>query len=354
MLVQRSHVRAAWSPPGYLLFARGGTLFAGPFDVKTFRLTGEPILVAEDVSSNDDNGRSSFAASDNGVLVYRSGELNISGQLTWYARDGKRLSSVGLVSEFQTLRLSPDERKAAVAVGPLMNIDTCIMELSTGVLTHLTTGAVDSINVGAWSPDSERLVINSASVGTSQLDVRSGKRTPLDKQCHAEDWAPDGRSILCTTGGGDLLTIPLESNQQPRAINRTSYRRENFRFSPDGKYLAYMSYESGNAQIFVASYPTFADKRQVSIDSGISPTWRKDGSELFFSTADNTLMSVEIRTGAKIEAGVPKLLFKFATAATAFWPSSDGQRFLSIEREQKSKNPEIMTVVNWPTALKQR
>jgi eukaryotic-like serine/threonine-protein kinase len=351
-LVMRNRVRAAWSPPGYLLFAREATLFAQRFDLNTLHLSGEPVSVAEDVSSNDGNGRSSFATSGNGVLIYRAGEAAATGQVTWYGRDGKRLGSIGQSGGYQALTLSPDGKKVALAVGPIVHSDTWIMDLATGVLTRMTTDGHGSSLIGGWSPDSGRLALNSAIIGSRVLDVASGKVSLLSKDYYAEDWAPDGRSILCDSPGGtELLAIPADGSQQPRTINTTSYRRAQFRFSPDGKFVAYMSYESGSPQIVVASYPTFAEKRQVSVDSGYGPAWRRDGRELFFVATDFTLMSVPISTGARIEAGAPKPLFR--VNAGGYSPSTDGQRFLLNEREQRSSIPEVSVVVNWPAELKQ-
>jgi eukaryotic-like serine/threonine-protein kinase len=356
-LVAKSRLRAAWSPPGYLLFPREATLFAQRLDPQTFRLTGEPVAVAEDVRSNEGNGRSAFAVSGNGVLVYQGGVFNLDGQLAWYGRDGKRLGAIGQRGQYQSVRLSPDEKRAALAVGPGFHADTWIMDLASGVLTRMTTDARSSNVIGPWSPDSERLAINWADAGGfHELTVASGKTRPLGKGISAHDWSPDGHSILGTDfSGKQLVAIPVEGDPQPRTVSNTPYRKSDFRFAPDGKSVAYTSYEPGRAQIFVASFPAFAEKRQVSIDGGGFPTWRKDGKELFFRTADGTVMSAEVRTGGRIEAGVPKPLFKFASGALwyKYSPAGDGQRFLVIESEQKDQIGQTMVVVNWTAELKQ-
>jgi Tol biopolymer transport system component len=358
VLVMRSHFAAAWTPPGYLLFPGGTTLFAQRMDLKTLRPAGEAVPVAEDVTSNEANGRSSFAVSPNGVLTYRQGSLVGVSQPVWYDRSGRRLGAVGKPGDYNSVSLSPDEKRAAFVVRSDGRYETWIMDLDNGALRRATNDA-SSPYLGPWSPDSERLAINRANTqGIVELTVASGKTALLSSGgCYALDWSPDPNSILCNDGAYHRLSIiPLDPNTQLRTIAESSSVRSQFRFSPDGRVVAYKSSESGNNQIFVAAFPSFSERRQVSVDGGDWPTWRRDGRELFFRTADGTVMSAEVHTEKQLGTGIPKPLFKCPMTPTtaSYWPSRDGKRFLILESDQKRPPGEIVVVMNWAADLRRR
>ena len=355
-LVTRNLHRAAWSPPGYLLYPRERALFAQRVNPRTFQLTGEPIPVAEEVNSNDDNGRSAFAVSGNGTLVYLANRPAADVQPVWYGRDGKRIAAVGKAGAYASMRPSPDEKSVALAVRSSGRLETWIMDLTSGALRRASTE--EGFALGPWSPDSERMAINEVQAnGILEFTVASGGTRPLNKGrgFDAVDWAPDNRFILCNDANQhQLVTLTLDGNSQLRTVNDTPYRRNQFRFSPDGKFVAYTSVESGSAQVFVASFPSFSEKRQISVNGGQWATWKKDGREVFFRTSDGTVMSGEIRTEGNIEAGIPKPLFKYPTNpyTETFWPTGDGKRFLVLETEQTGQAGEIMVALNWTAELK--
>lgn len=355
VLVMRNPSRAVWTPAGYLLFLRQETLLAQRMDLKNFRLSGEPASVAEGVASAN-NGRASFAAGGHGVLVYRAGAFADDARLAWRGRDGKHLGWVGKVNQYVSVRVSPDDKKAALTIGPFP-ADVWIMDLASGVLSRMSNDGRASTLVGPWSPDSRLLASNlTESQGIFELNVGSGEsRTISPLPLYAEDWSPDGRFLFCAYRNGEQWSVlPLDGALQPRTIQITSARGTMLRFSPDGKYLAYVSQESGRDQIVVASFPSFNAKRQVSVDGGGYPAWRRDGKELFFQAPDGAVMSLDIRSGERIGAGVPKELFQAQRSSRAFgyWPAGDGQRFLVIEREQNVGQRQ-MVVVNWDAELKQ-
>jgi Tol biopolymer transport system component len=358
ILVMRNRLRAAWSPPGYLLFPREGILFAQRLDPKNFQLIGEPVPVAEGVTSNEATARSAFAvSSSNSVLVYRAVPVNV-GQLTWYGRDGKRVGVVGKSGEYASLRLSPDEKSAALVIGVYGRRDLWRMDLSSGALSRLTNDG-NGVNASAavWSSDSARLAFNLGSGGgLLELAVASGQTKVLGtSDLVPSDWSPDNRLVLCVKHGNRLAVIPLDNDRQPLTISDTSYTKGGFRFAPDGRFVAYTSAEPGRDQIFVASFPSLVGNSQVSIDGGVDPAWRKDGRELYYRTADGTVMSADIRTGAQIKVGMPKPLFKYAagTEGSTYAPLGDGQRFLVIETETKNQTGQTMVVANWTADLKQ-
>jgi Tol biopolymer transport system component len=360
--VLKTPTRGVWAPPGYLLFVREGTLFAQRMDLKTFQVEGEPLTVAPEVAANEGNGRSAFAVSQNGVLAYRSGAIGAIGgirQLTWYGREGKRLGVVGRPGEFFNPSLSPDEKSVAVLVGKIGKLDTWVMDLASGVLTRMTRDSQELITFApAWSPDSQSLAITQAA-GIEEIALASGKVTPLAKDIltGADDWSPDGRSILCNDGNRNRLSLlPLADGARVQTILDTSYRKSSFRFSPDGQHVVYVSDESGASEIYVASFPSFAVKRRVSTSGGLYPVWAKGGNQIFYRATDGMLMSAEIRTGSKLDAGIPQPLFKFGTGTLGnrFAVTADSQRFLITESAQKDEGvqAEITLVLNWDAGIK--
>jgi serine/threonine protein kinase len=357
VLVLKNTTRGVWAPPGYLLFVREGTLFAQRMDAKTFQLEGDPLAVAQDVASNERNGRSTFAVSQNGVLAYRSGAASrIVRQFTWYDRGGKPLGTVGKPGEFLNPSLSPDEKSVAMSVGTPGRLDTWVMDLTSGVMTRMTHDSQESLHSPpAWSPDSQRLAITQITTGIQEVVLASGKVTPLAKELlDAQDWSPDGSSILCIAGSR-LSLLFLAGGARPQTILDTPYRKGDFRFSPDGHYVAYVSNESGQDEVYVASFPTFAAKRKISSSGGGVPVWAKGGKEILYLAADGALMSVEIRMGFNLVAGTPKLLFKpLGSDLGRFAVTADGNRLLIDEpvRKIEGEQPEITLVLNWAAGIR--
>lgn len=357
----RNALRGAWSPPGYLLFVRESALFAQRMNPRTLQLEGEPVSVAQDVTANELNGRANFAVSENGVLVYRSRVGFRPRELAWYDRAGKRLSAVAKPGEYTSVTLSPDEKNAALTVSAETGgADTWIMDLASGVLTRMTLDSRSS--TGPWSPDSQRMAVNHPGGGISEVTVASGKtRILAPAPAFANDWSADGGSILCTDAPGNahrLSVLPLTGETGLRTIPDTVYRQRDFRFSPDGQWVAYSSDESGRFEISVARFPSFAEKRQVSSGGGGTSFWRKDGREILYVASDGTLMSAEIKTGQRIEVSTPKPLFQIPSkgeeAGADVAATRDGKRFLVLESDQANQETQIVVVLNWAAELKQR
>ena len=163
--------------------------------------------------------------------------------------------------------------------------------------------------------------------------------------------------IVCTDESGrHLAAIEPDASLELRTVDDVSYQRFAFALAPHGNWVAYGSFESGRSEITVASFPSFREKRQISIDGGLLPQWRNDGREIFFLSPDGMLMSADIRLGSQIEVEVPKPLFKIVEAGSRTYPyaaSGDGQRFLATEDAQKGQLAPFMVVVNWTAELKQ-
>jgi serine/threonine protein kinase len=357
VLVLPTPLRAAWAPPGYLLFVREQTLFAQRLDPKTFQLTGEPHPVAQDINTNEVNGRAAFAVSATGVLSYQQ-IFTMTRQLAWLDRAGKVLGAIGQPARYWSLALSPDERSAAVLTGSFDKLDLWIMDLTSGVMTRATSDERANPVLGPWSPDSRRVAVNTQSGIIQELEVASGKTNPLNTTpLVAEDWSPDGGGLLCIESRlGHLLSLlPLPGGAKPQSILDTPSRKGDARLSPDGKFVAYISDESGTSELYIASFPSFSQKRQISSGGARYPRWRRDGKELFFRRL-NTTMSAAVRLGSSIDTEVPKGLFQHGNSVTgvnSFSVSADGKRFLVMNPTEKgTPAPEFTVVLNWAAELK--
>jgi Tol biopolymer transport system component len=356
--------RAVWSPPGYLLFVREGTLFAQRMDAKTFQVEGEARAVAQDVATNDANGRSSFAVSENGVLAYRHGAAVEMKQLTWRGHDGKAIGKVGAPGKILNPTLSPDGKNVAVLMGDVeADMDAWVLNLANGVPARLTRDAKAWLvyDVMVWSPDSQRLAISQGNGVIKVITLASEEIVPLTKEnARAWDWSPDGRSILCTDipRPRRVRLLSLTEEAKLPAIPDPPYNQTQYRFSPDGQYVVYASNESGQQEIYVASFPSFAIKRKISSGGAMFPVWPKGGGkEIFYRSNDGWMMSAEIHTGANIEASIPKPLFRFGRGRPTlnrFAVSADSGRFLIAEAVQDSdaEKLEITLVLNWAAEVK--
>jgi Tol biopolymer transport system component/tRNA A-37 threonylcarbamoyl transferase component Bud32 len=352
----------SYTPPGFLTYGRGATLFAQPFDVNKLRVTGEPFPVAEQVGAMRFGPGLVYSISQNGVLVYRgagSGDV----QLAWYNRDGKRMGAIGQPGPYGIIVPSPDEKRLAMErFDPqLRTNDLWILELASGIFSRLTFNPADDTDP-VWSPDGRELVFSStrkAAIDLYRKVVGGGDEELLFASAepkYPKFWMKDGRSILFINEQGKIFyELPLTGERKPVVLTKSEFDQDNPHISPDGHWVAYNSLESGRWEVYVAAFPAFNEKRQVSISGGCQPLWRKDGKELFYRTLDGKLMVVEVKGGAKLQAGTP--LFLFQTPARAnpvqseYFVTGDGKRFIFQEPIGESATP-ITVVVNWAAGLK--
>jgi dipeptidyl aminopeptidase/acylaminoacyl peptidase len=371
--VLNTTVRAAYAPPEHLLFLREGTLLAQPFDAEKLKLTGEAVPIADGVAYNPANGRTTFSVPASGVLTYREGGVGGAAptDLVWFDRAGKRVGSVGDKLLHIELAISPDGRRLAVARRDTRGgADIWLHDLSRGTSSRLTTDAALHYSP-LWSPDGSRIVFSSerngsydlyqraaSGAGEDELLVRSGD----DKV--ATDWSADGRFIVYESGSGgggtlvnpDLWLLPLAGDRNPTPLLRTEFSERGGTLSPDQKWLAYSSDETGRPEVYVQPFPVSGAKWQVSTNGGSEPRWRGDGRELFFLSPDNRLMAVEVGTGMSLTAGVPRPLFAVSVLnvefRTHYAVSRDGQRFLVNTMTEEATPRPIVVVVNWPAVAR--
>ena len=362
--------RAMFSPPGILLYMRDNTLLAQRWNLETLQLEGDAVSIAEGVRSGAGNGRNAFSVSATGMLVYRETTSGGSGQVTWYTRAGKSAGTVLPPGDFTEIQLSPDERRLAVMRGDGIQIDLWIKDLESGVLSRLTA-ADGREGEAAWSPDSRRVAYVHVRDGKRtffETTIGSGKHIPIPTEdvgsLWMDDWTADGKHlVLHGDGGGRVLLVPLPPDSgpssgpvAPQQVFDERYGVDLVRVSPDGKWAAYTSFESGRAEVAIASFPAFTDRRQISSGGGVQPLWRADGRELFFLAAPQTLSAVDVSSSG--ETGPVRTLFPTSinpsTGNNFYAVSRDGQRFLLREPAATTDGTVVESlhvVTNWPSLL---
>ncbi len=352
---------------GHLLYARDNTLMAHPFDPSTRELTGDPFPVAEHVLHDAAYDRSVFAVSDQGVLVYQQGSSQSGSRLLWFDRDGNELGEVGQPAPYTSPVLSPDGRFVAVQVLDTDggSADLWTYELSRNLRTRFTFDAGNDV-AAVWSPDGEQVVFSSDREGKFDLYVKSlsgdqPERLLLksDSDKFVSDWSPDGRFLSFSTLGNpqtrrDLWVLPLEENAEPVPFRQTEFSEWNGRFSPDGRWKAYVSDESGRPEVYVTPFPGPGRRWQVSTEGGTRPYWRREGNEIVYLDLDRSLVAAAVDgSGTSFQVSRVSNLFEIipATPWGQYVPSSDLQRFLVNSASGAVSEAPLTLVLNWTAEL---
>jgi Tol biopolymer transport system component len=368
-----AYVPLADSVYGELLYMRDQTLLAQRFDRRRLMVNGEPVAIAEHVGSNS-HGTGFFSASNNGVLVYRSGEARVMKQITWLDRSGNIVGTPCEPGLYLTdmLRLSPDGTRAAYyQPDEATGINAVWMaDLVGGRNTRVTTGPTHS-GYPIWSPDGKRVAYGSPRDGFTAIYQKAASGAgdeellaKLDPRAHLWDWTADGRYLIYSVRDAkmklDLWALPIGG--KPFPVVNTEYEEYDARVSPDGRWIAYMSNQTGRNEIYVQTFRKGIqpDKVMVSTKGAMGmPHWRRDGRELLYLSLDGAIMSVPIAPGPTFRQGPPQLLFRvpqeyFRLATMPGMlvdPTSDHQRFLLLLPVDRNKH-EFTVVLNWMAALK--
>jgi Tol biopolymer transport system component len=358
---------------GYVVFARDQTLMAQPFDPDARQLKGDAFPLAENVS-REGSRYVGASVSENGTLVYGSGGSNDLQQLTWFDRAGRVLGPLGEASRYVNLGLSPDERRVAISLNAELpqNSDIWLIDVARNIRSRLTTApGTDSSPV--WSPDGTRIAFEGRRSGKVSLRQQLVDGTAADESLFEgsgsidnidpSSWSADGRFIAYTLAGAagtpsstaDVWVLPLFGDRKPFPLAQTEFIETSGVFSPDGRWIAYTSNESGQPNVYVRPFLRAGGKYQVSRDGGSHPVWRADGTELFYLSGATTMMAVPIKATGQLEGGVPQTLFQpgrlILNRGQAYAVTRDGGRFLVKASLRRSNAAPITVVVNWTAAI---
>jgi eukaryotic-like serine/threonine-protein kinase len=353
-------------PSGHLVYMRGGTLFAVPFDLKRLTVTGPETPAVEGLFYNPRGGLADYAFSDSGLLLYMPDTLAINLRtLEWLDRQGRPQSFSAPPRDYLKVRLSPDAQHAAVAVGSSGSAlgDIWTLELERGALTRLT--AEGTYTNPVWTPDGKRLVFRYGPFGSRGLQWApadgSGKPELLlaGPTGAPDSWTPDGKTLLYeSTGSAHIWTLQPPGSGgdgKPRLLFEPgSFNERDAQLSPDGRWVAYTSDESGKNRVYVRPFPGPGGKTSISIEGGEDPRWSRDGRELFYRDAGkNQLMAVDIQAGPAFHARQPHALFALGNVPWDVVP--DGKRFLVVkEPEASASEAKMQAVVNWFEELRRK
>jgi Tol biopolymer transport system component len=286
--------------------------------------------------------------------------------MTWFDRAGKRLSDVGETADYSNPAFSPDGKRLALSIrdAKIGKREIRILDLVRGTSSRLTFDKSDNLNP-VWSLDGSRIFFSSDRKGARDLYVKSAAGTGEDELLlesgaakNAEQLTPDGRSLVYNMTDqpkpAQIWSLPLTGQPRtPAGLLTGPYDLDQAQFSPDGRWIAYRSTESGSRQVFVQPFPANGKKWQISNSGGMEPQWRGDAKELFYYSG-SALMSVEIRAnGGELEAAVPKALFsiRLGMQGRQRWVvTKDGQKFLVLVPEERKTGP-FTVVLNWAGLL---
>jgi serine/threonine-protein kinase len=354
---------------GHIIYALAGNLMAVPFDPGRLETTGPPVPVVEGIRGRTDSGVAGFAVSRTGFLVYSPGTTVATTQRTmvWVDRQGHEEAISAPSRTYTYPRLSPDGARVALDIRDQEN-DIWIWDLARKSLSRLTFDpAIDSFPV--WSPDGRRIAFSSARGGASNLFWQAADGTGQAERLSEspnpqgpQSFSPDGRQLLYRENdpktNADINLLSLDLSRQVKPLIKTPFSEQNAELSPDGKFVAYQSNESGRDEIYVRPFPDADRGRwQVSTLGGTRPLWAHSGRELFYLAGESArMMAVAVQTGPSFTAGSPQILFDGPYLAASnnsgrtYDVSLDDKRFLMIKTASDASPTapsSLVAVINW-------
>ncbi|MBI4886566.1 MAG: serine/threonine-protein kinase [Acidobacteria bacterium] len=377
-VVLRGGSDARYLPTGHLVYALGETLLAVAFDADRLEVAGGPVSVVEGIMRADTRATASatanYGVSDEGTLVYGTGSVAPSfGALAWVDRNGKAEPLSDRQAPYRAPRVSPDGARVAVAMqNPDGNEDIWVVDVERGTHTRLTSDpGIDTVPL--WTPDGTHITFSSGRAGGASALYRmsadgSGAVEELTKASTnqgATSWLSDGTALAFYDVGGSYDIFTVKPGESPVRFSETSFREQGPAFSPDGRWLAYSSDETGQAEIYVTRYPGPGGRTAISTGGGRSPRWSSNGRELFYRNG-RQMIAVAVEPGQTLRTGTPRVLFEGEyvqelenVGAHNYDVSRDGQRFLMIvpapsEKPGENARQRIVVVQNWFEELRRR
>ncbi len=360
--------------PAHLLFLREGTLVAQPFDEERQRVVGEAVPLVDQILNISTTGSATFWVSESGVLAYQSG-AQVS-RLVWFDRNGRELGAAGTpTGAVSGLRVSPDGQRVAVSESDAQRKATDIWIYESQQVRTRVTSDPGAELMPLWSPDGRGMALTySPGAGPPpKLRVKTawgmpGIGEPVAEQEGVQwplDWSPDGRFLVYFTvspkrglGDRDIWIVPVQGERKPIALLATTFDEGDGAISPDGRWLAFASDESGQYELYIQPLDTSAtpkltgERKQVSTSGGVTPRWRRDGKELFYISGDGHLMAVGAKLGASAEFGAPRALFR--AHGIDYGAAPDGQRFVMDPNAVAGARKPVTVVLNWQAEMRAR
>jgi Tol biopolymer transport system component len=366
--VQRGGFHPSYLPTGHLVYLHEGTLFAVPFDLKRVEVTGQPAPVLEGVVTNHGNGGAQFSFSETGNLVYVAGRgVFETVSIYWMDRQGKFTPLRDTPGGYLNPAFSPDGKRLALEINDGKRSDIWVYGWERDTLTRLTFGG-EYNSRPVWTPDGRRITYSSFeksgdfSLYWKQADGAGDalRLTESKNEKNAQSWRPDGKVLafyqLNAGSSWDILTLPVEGNEksgwklgEPQPFLNSPFSEITPAFSPDGRWLAYQSDESGNNEVYVRPFPGPGGKWQISTGGGHFPDWCRSGKELFYSTPDNKIMvATYAASGDSFRADKPRLWSPGQFTSRAFTRNfdahPDGKRFAVLKAPGTGDAPPVNKV----------
>jgi eukaryotic-like serine/threonine-protein kinase len=364
----------------HLLYLEGNVLMARQFDPAKLEVKGEGVALAEGVQFDPQFSSGMFSVSENGILLYRQVKDRVIHSMLVLDRSGKRIGNLGEAATGTTLRISPDGRNLTFDAISLSEgkIDLWMLRLDSGNRTRLASDAMPvGFHNAMWSPDGTRLAYFSSKGRKRTIWIKAINQVAQEEErwessddifASTVDWTPDGKFLILTertirTGEQRISILPVAGNEGPQSLVEVKGARvDGGQVSPDGRWIAYRSDESGKSEIYVSPFPRPAGKLQVSINGGVQPRWRRDGRELYYLAFDRKLMAVPItEIGGSLQAGSARPLFEmfrtmYVTVAgqNQYEVMPDGNRFIAVSADSDESSMPLNLVQSWTADLKKK
>jgi Tol biopolymer transport system component len=345
---------------GYLAYVRNGSLFVVGFDPERMEVKGASVPAVEGVMMGASNGDADFAVSEQGTLVFQPGTLtSFQRNLLWMDRNGKASNITGDTKPYSSPALSPDGKRIALTLEG-SSFDVWVYDLERGTLTKVSFGADDYRP--QWSPDGRMIAYDSSKSGAQQVYVKHGvvqgdeimvTSGPENKEFLG--WTADGRELvfarLNKDSGWDIYAASVEGDHKVRPLVVGPFNQLGAHVSPDGKWLAYVSDESGQPEVFVQAMSDPSTRAQISSEGGITPRWSRSGNELFFRSK-NRVLSVKFGSGRAFNPSKPVVLFEDKREWAGYDVAADGRFVVARPAENRSTGTQINVVLNWFEEMK--
>jgi Tol biopolymer transport system component len=349
---------------GRLIYTRDGNLVAQPFDPRRGTFTGTPVPIAEHVAFDAMFGFSSFSASANGELIYRTGQNATKSGLVWYDRTGKQLGALGQNDVYSDVSVSPDGSR--VVATAITSTGTSILILDARGTRTLMSGSFAAVSP-SWSPDGRKIYFASNATGAFDIYVKDVDASTNEQSLGFEkgknialfpSMSRDGKYIAyisedLTTKRFHIHIAALTGDSTPKIFRDSPANEIMPVFSPDGKWLAYESDQSGTSEVYISPFPSGGAQYQISTSGGERPVWRRDGKEIYYRS-NLRMMAVKVNVkGDTVELGKPEALFEVAVRNLSgrWYDVAPDGRFLMNTSPATAQSPNFELVVNWPAAL---